>query len=32
MVVLVRTDCDSAPEGSDPAWTGAADAPNGARR
>ena len=28
MVVLVRTDCDSAPEGSDPAWTGAADAPD----
>jgi predicted acylesterase/phospholipase RssA len=28
MVVLVRTDCDSAPEPSDPVWTAAGDTPD----
>jgi hypothetical protein len=28
MVVLVRTDCDSAPDSSDPVWTAAGDTPD----
>jgi predicted acylesterase/phospholipase RssA len=28
MVVLVRTDCDSAPDSSDPVWTGAGEEPD----